>query len=120
MATFSPSVYKRRFGLKDTTNTRRMGSAMSLLMEAKEEVKRDQCNKVNEIIAHRIQRKEEQYAQKMEEQEEEDRRTAAKLQMEENDSAYAEELIAREKMENEKMLRQKKKMNLRVFSLQNN
>ncbi len=81
---------------------------MNLLMEANVEVTKERKNKTNEIIAHRMQRKENQYAQKMEEQEEEDRRTAAKMQLEENDSAYAEALLAKEEMEKERKIQQEK------------
>ena len=99
-STYSPSIYKRAYGLSDVSNTSSRsanGSGfMGMLLSAKEEVHKERNNKMSEVVAKRIHRQELARAKELEDREREDREAAEKFQMEEKDAYHAEQLRLKE------------------------
>ena len=114
--TYSPSIYKRAYGLSDVTNTcYRKGAFSSMLMSAKEDVQKETTNKHDEITAKRLQKYEDAYAQKVEEQEREDLETAEKFQREEHDAFMAQKIAERERKEAQQEKMRKDRMEKEAF-----
>ena len=54
-STYSPSVYKRAYGLSDVSNTSRgSGGFMGMLLSAKDEVYKETNNQMAEVVAKLI------------------------------------------------------------------
>ena len=102
-STYSPSIYKRAYGLSDVSNTSSRsanGSGfMGMLLSAKEEVHKERNNKMAEVVAKRIHRQELARVKELEDREREDREAAEKFQMEEKDAYHAEQLRLKEEEE---------------------
>jgi hypothetical protein len=99
-STYSPSVYKRAYGLSDVSNTSRgSGGFMGMLLSAKDEVHKETNNQMAEVVAKRMHRQEIARAKEIEDRERQDREAAERFQMEEKDAYHAEQLRLKEEEE---------------------
>ena len=115
-STYSPSVYKRAYGLSDISNTSSQGGFMGMLLSAKEEVHKETNNKMAEVVAKKMHRKELARAQELEDRERKDREAAEKLQMEEKDAYHAEQLRLKEEEEFRLAKEQREKLEHESFA----
>ena len=115
-STYSPSVYKRAYGLSDISNASNQGGFMGMLLSAKEEVHKETNNKMAEVVAKKIHRREVARAKELEERERRDREAAEKLQMEEKDAYHAEQLRLKEEEEFRRAKEQREKMEHESFA----